>query len=283
MANSLAYLTESRDWHGRWTAGGSGAAPSAPDGARIANAVDGAIGHMPANQRMKMEASLYRGGRKALVGLLQSMQGAQADTNKEKLHTAGLSETAAMHLVNATASLNAKQSPENTQSATAAIAKAITDIGPYKLTATLASAMQGMNSSASPPSTTYVDPDPKRWIGTPSVGDGWCVALVQKATGAPQTSEWRPGDKVSGNPNIKPGTAIATFEGSRYTNDTTGKSHAAIYVGQDATGIYVVDQYNKFENGKIVEQQPPTYRKIRVDSHSPQIVDHPENYNAITK
>jgi hypothetical protein len=40
------------------------------------------------------------------------------------------------------------------------------------------------------------------------------------------------------------GTAIATFdENGRYANDTHGKSHAAIYLGQTAAGIQVLDQW----------------------------------------
>lgn len=39
-----------------------------------------------------------------------------------------------------------------------------------------------------------------------------------------------------------PGTAIATFDPSgKYGNHTDGRSHAAIYLGQDATGIQVLD------------------------------------------
>lgn len=37
MTNSLAYLSESRDWHGRWTSGDVGTGAS-PDRADIVNA-----------------------------------------------------------------------------------------------------------------------------------------------------------------------------------------------------------------------------------------------------
>ncbi|MEN0580166.1 BPSL0067 family protein [Phytobacter palmae] len=43
---------------------------------------------------------------------------------------------------------------------------------------------------------------------------------------------------------MTPGTAIATFDAyGRYGNHTDGRSHAAIYPGQDANGIQVLDQW----------------------------------------
>jgi hypothetical protein len=51
---------------------------------------------------------------------------------------------------------------------------------------------------------------------------------------------------VKGNPNILPGTVIATFNGARY------EGHAAIYVGQSALGISVYDQYVTPPNPKPV-------------------------------
>lgn len=44
-----------------------------------------------------------------------------------------------------------------------------------------------------------------------------------------------------GNKSLSPGTAIATFVNGRYPNRPHG-NHAAFYLGQDAGGIYVVDQ-----------------------------------------
>ncbi|MBV8705322.1 MAG: BPSL0067 family protein [Acetobacteraceae bacterium] len=59
----------------------------------------------------------------------------------------------------------------------------------------------------------YVAANPEQWVGRPSVGTGECVPLVQQATGAPLTSQWRRGALVKGNISIRPGTAIATFDG----------------------------------------------------------------------
>ncbi len=72
---------------------------------------------------------------------------------------------------------------------------------------------------------------------------GQCVSLVRVATGAPHSSEWNGGVKVRGNTAIQKGTAIATFQDGKYRNLTNGDSHAAVYLTQDDSGIYVVDQW----------------------------------------
>ncbi|HJS88205.1 MAG TPA: BPSL0067 family protein [Acetobacteraceae bacterium] len=112
----------------------------------------------------------------------------------------------------------------------------------------------------------YVATDPERWIGHSSVGSGQCVALVQRATGAPLTAQWRRGALVKGNMALRPGTAIATFDpNGRYGNHTDGRSHAAIYLGQDAHGIRVIDQWIQYKGGKAVWIQAPHARTIKFD------------------
>lgn len=78
-----------------------------------------------------------------------------------------------------------------------------------------------------------------------SVGTGQCVALVQAANPAlGHTAGWTGGAAVQGNTALRPGTAIATFNGAdRYANATDGSSHAAIYLGQDQHGMVVMDQW----------------------------------------
>ena len=78
-----------------------------------------------------------------------------------------------------------------------------------------------------------------------SVGSGQCVALVQAAdSDVGLTRTWTQGAGVMGNSSLQPGTAIATFDGSgHYANATNGSSHAAIYLGQNAQGIQVMDQW----------------------------------------
>lgn len=88
----------------------------------------------------------------------------------------------------------------------------------------------------------YACPNPESYDGK-KVGSGQCVELVQKGAGAPITSSWRKGATVKGNLTISKGTAIATFDSQgRYPNRPTG-NHAAIYVGQDSSGIWVYDQW----------------------------------------
>jgi hypothetical protein len=97
----------------------------------------------------------------------------------------------------------------------------------------------------------YVYADVENLEGTPLVGDGQCVALVQKYAKAPQTPLWEEGDAVKGNLLIAKGTAIATFVDGKYESHRHG-NHAALYVSQDAGGIYVIDQMQKYM-GKTLE------------------------------
>ena len=78
-----------------------------------------------------------------------------------------------------------------------------------------------------------------------SVGTGQCVALVQAADSSiGLTATWTQGSAVQGNTSLQPGTVIATFgSNDTYTNSTDGSSHAAIYLGQNAQGIQVEDQW----------------------------------------
>jgi hypothetical protein len=77
-----------------------------------------------------------------------------------------------------------------------------------------------------------------------AIGSGQCVALVQAWCGTPNTGSWREGVKVRGNDHlIQKGTAIATFEDGQYANRSSG-NHAAIYMGQNETGIQVIDQWS---------------------------------------
>jgi len=77
------------------------------------------------------------------------------------------------------------------------------------------------------------------------VGTGQCVALVQAAdSSVGLTATWTQGSAVQGDTALQPGTVIATFgSNGTYTNSTDGSSHAAIYLGQNAQGIQVEDQW----------------------------------------
>lgn len=79
-----------------------------------------------------------------------------------------------------------------------------------------------------------------------AVGSGQCVALVQAAdANVGLTRTWAQGAQVQGDTELRPGTAIATFDSTgRYANAMDGSSHAAIYLGQNAQGIQVMDQWS---------------------------------------
>lgn len=81
---------------------------------------------------------------------------------------------------------------------------------------------------------------------TEAVGNGQCVMLVKALTGAPASSLWRQGEKVTdllaAGKEILPGTAIATFFDGRYPNMAHG-NHAAIFIRCVDGGIEVFDQW----------------------------------------
>jgi hypothetical protein len=110
----------------------------------------------------------------------------------------------------------------------------------------------------------YVALNPERWANMASQGNGECVALVQVATRAPPTLYWYRGLAVLAVRDLVKGSAIATFSGFKYANDPA-TSHAAIFVGFDAKGIRVIDQWNRYDpkTGKIIGKRSPQYRIIR--------------------
>jgi hypothetical protein len=76
------------------------------------------------------------------------------------------------------------------------------------------------------------------------------------AASTPTTPSWRRGVQVKGNAAVKSGTAIATFDpNGLYGNHTDGRSHAAIYLGQDEVGLNVLDQWAS-PNIQNVHQRP---------------------------
>jgi hypothetical protein len=124
----------------------------------------------------------------------------------------------------------------------------------------------------------YVADNPRQWINQPSVGTGECVALVQRATGAPQTGEWQPGVPVQGNTGIRPGSAIGTFDDNGHYD-----GHAAIYLWQDEHGIHVVDQWNRRDphDRHIIGRQPPHERTIPFNDRDHTRINRGESYYVI--
>ena len=116
----------------------------------------------------------------------------------------------------------------------------------------------------------YVAAHPQAYVGGASVRDGECVSLVKEATGAPLTARWKRGARVKGA-KLASGTAIATFGPNGLYS-----GHAALYLGQNAEGIRVVDQSGRRPavrnaKGKLIKAarpaQPPSIRIIKWASH----------------
>ncbi len=130
-------------------------------------------------------------------------------------------------------------------------------------TNTATDASSGGSAATAASEGRYVANNPEQWAGRASVGTGECVPLVQQATGAPHASAWRQGAMVKGNTALAPGTAIATFDAAgRYANHSHGR-HAAIYLSQDASGIKVIDQWNRRDAQGNVFPQPPHIRVLQ--------------------
>lgn len=88
------------------------------------------------------------------------------------------------------------------------------------------------------------------------VGTHRCVALVQAYAQAPRTSQWKQGVSVRGRLLLAKGTAIATFEDGVYKSRPHG-NHAALYLGQDQGGIWVMDQYASPDKPKVSRHYLP--------------------------
>ena len=108
----------------------------------------------------------------------------------------------------------------------------------------------------------YVCQNPDSYL-TKVVGNGQCVVFVQVAAGAPVTHAWKEGKKIhKGGAPLPKGTAIATFIEGKYPSHTHG-NHAAIYIGQNAEGLQVYDQWaSKDKATGAIKFQPVHARTI---------------------
>jgi hypothetical protein len=84
---------------------------------------------------------------------------------------------------------------------------------------------------------------------------------------------------------LSPGTVIATFTADgKYENDTNGRSHAAIYLGQDATGIRVLDQWVEkkvFPDGRVQRRAQPVHERLIRFQDSAKAVNDGRNYYVV--
>ena len=76
-------------------------------------------------------------------------------------------------------------------------------------------------------------------------GNGQCAILTETlAPGVGNTSTWVAGSSVQGNGDLQVGTAVATFLGPNGSYNTSDlQQHTGIYEGQDAGGMYLLEQY----------------------------------------
>ena len=88
----------------------------------------------------------------------------------------------------------------------------------------------------------YIASDPEKYKGR-VVGTGQCVVFVEAASGAPTTVHWKRGAKVRGIGGSE-GVGDCDIRRCGEIYQQHGRDFAgAIYVGQDAFGLRVWDQW----------------------------------------
>ena len=123
---------------------------------------------------------------------------------------------------------------------------------------------------------SYVATTPRSWVGK-SVGNGHCVAYVRASAYAPAAATWKQGSQVKGQTDLPVGTVIATFDSNgQYGNRKDGTSHTAIYLRQDETGVYVLDQW--ITQGV---PQPVHERRIRFNNAKAKRINNGDEYYVV--
>jgi hypothetical protein len=126
----------------------------------------------------------------------------------------------------------------------------------------------------------FIAVHPETWLGKFAPPNNECVSLVKAAAGAPQTALWRKGAPVRGNLTLARGTAIATFNDvGRYASNPRG-NHAAIYIRQDGTSIWVYDQWaERPERNR--KAKPVSERQISFKGGRGSVCDDGDAYSVI--
>jgi hypothetical protein len=103
----------------------------------------------------------------------------------------------------------------------------------------------------SSPASASTMADYQQYVGSYYGANEQCVSLTRDFDSAlPPSSLWQQGQQVEGATDIAPGTAIATFnfDGAYGPSDSpggaSGVSHTGIYLGQDASGVQILDQWS---------------------------------------
>jgi hypothetical protein len=97
--------------------------------------------------------------------------------------------------------------------------------------------------------------------GKPLASNRQCAGLVEYYTRVGKHTGWTAGDTVKGNKTIRKGTAIATFVKGEYQNNLHG-NHAALYISQDDTGIWVMDQWDGDPNKPAISSRHIEFKNL---------------------
>jgi hypothetical protein len=109
----------------------------------------------------------------------------------------------------------------------------------------------GTGTPGSTPASAATLADYQQYVGSYYGANEQCVSLTRDFDSAlPPSSQWQQGEQVEGATDIAPGTPIATFNfnGAYGPPDSpggaSGVSHTGIYLGQDASGVQILDQWS---------------------------------------
>jgi hypothetical protein len=109
----------------------------------------------------------------------------------------------------------------------------------------------GTGTPGSTPASAATLADYQQYVGSYYGANEQCVSLTRDFDSAlPPSSLWQQGEQVEGATDIAPGTPIATFNfnGAYGPPDSpggaSGVSHTGIYLGQDASGVQILDQWS---------------------------------------
>jgi hypothetical protein len=113
-------------------------------------------------------------------------------------------------------------------------------------------------------------------------GNTECVEFIKQAMSAPVSALWTEGIKVQklkaneADP-VQRGTAIATFVQGKYPQTGSTGMHAAIYLGQNADGIIVLDQWRA--QGRVLQRTirwTPTSSGLSNDGSAFSVIEGPK-------
>jgi hypothetical protein len=109
----------------------------------------------------------------------------------------------------------------------------------------------GAGTPGSTPASAATLADYQQYVGSYYGANEQCVSLTRDFDSAlAPSSQWQQGEQVEGAADIAPGTPIATFNfnGAYGPSDSpggaSGVSHTGIYLGQDSSGVQILDQWS---------------------------------------